>query len=57
MTLFKSLMLIMYTPGILSFFPKVPGSIAKLLPTCYLFAPVVEVSQNNAVFLSCDFNL
>jgi ABC-2 type transport system permease protein len=48
MTLFKSLMLIMYAPGILTLFPRVPGWIPQLFPTYYVFHPVVEVSQNNA---------
>ena len=57
MTLFKSLMLIVYAPGILSFFPKVPGWVAKLFPTYYLFTPVVEVSQNNAGIADIGFEL
>jgi len=44
----KSLILIIYGPGILSLFPKIPQWIAKLFPTYYIFNPVLEVTQNNA---------
>jgi len=44
----KSLMLIIYGPGILSLFPRIPQWIAKVFPTYYIFNPVLEVTQNNA---------
>ena len=44
----KSLILIIYGPGILNLFPSIPQWISKLFPTYYIFNPVLEVSQNNA---------
>ncbi|MFC2165647.1 ABC transporter permease [Acidobacteriota bacterium] len=44
----KSLILIIYGPGILSLFPRIPQWIAKVFPTYYIFNPVLEVTQNNA---------
>jgi ABC-2 type transport system permease protein len=48
MTVMKSLMLLVYAPGILTLFPKIPGWIPKLFPTYYIFHPVLEVTQNRA---------
>lgn len=42
----KSIVLIVYTPAVLSMFPKVPDWIAKVFPTYYLFTPIVEISLN-----------
>lgn len=50
MTVMKSLMLLVYAPGILSLFPKIPRWIPKLFPTYYIFHPVLEVTQNRAGF-------
>ncbi len=57
MNLGKSMMLFIYAPGILSLFPRVPGWIAKLFPTYYIFSPVIEVSQNNASIIDIGFEL
>jgi ABC-2 type transport system permease protein len=44
----KSLILVLYTPGILNLFPGAPDWIAKLFPTYYIFSPVLKITQNNA---------
>ncbi|MBT3273902.1 MAG: ABC transporter permease [Spirochaetales bacterium] len=48
MSLMKSSMLLLYAPGILNLFPKVPPWIGKIFPTYYMFYPVLEVSQHGA---------
>jgi ABC-2 type transport system permease protein len=53
----KSLILIIYGPGILSLFPRIPPWIAKLFPTYYIFNPVLQVSQNNAGLADISFDL
>ena len=57
MTVMKSLMMIVYAPGILSLFPKIPEWIPKVFPTYYIFYPVVEVSQNAAGIGQVGFEL
>lgn len=44
-TIFKSMGIFLYAPALLLMFPEVPGWIAKIFPTYYMIAPLVEISQ------------
>ena len=41
----KPLIMLIYAPGILLLFPKVPAWISKLFPTHYILNPVVTITQ------------
>lgn len=44
----KGLALVLYAPGIIYLFPQIPGWIARLFPTYYMFDPVVKIARNSA---------
>ncbi len=46
-TLTQSLMLLMYAPAILNFFPTIPAWIQKLFPTYYFFSPLLKLSDGS----------
>ena len=46
-TLTQSLMLLMYAPAILNFFPSIPDWIQKLFPTYYFFSPLLKLSDGS----------
>jgi len=57
MNVMKSIMLLLYAPGILALFPQVPAWVGKLFPTYYVYSPVLEVSQKGAGLADIGFEL
>jgi ABC-2 type transport system permease protein len=49
-TLIKPMALVLYAPAIIEMFPNLPQWLAQVFPTYYIFRPVLEVAQNNAVW-------
>lgn len=48
MGIVKVLGIVLYAPGILELFPRIPDWIGRLFPTYYMMNPLLEVSQNGA---------
>lgn len=42
---FKSIGVILYAPALIYLFPGIPQWIAKIFPTYYIIAPIIEISQ------------
>jgi len=47
-SMIESLGLLLYGPGLIYMFPKIPEWIGKLLPTYYILNPVMEVTRKGA---------
>ena len=50
MGMIKAMGLLLYAPGLLQLFPKVPEWIGRIFPTYYIMNPLLEISQNGARF-------
>lgn len=50
LTVMKSVMLLLYAPGILKLFPRVPDWIGRIFPTHYIFSPVIKVSMEGGTW-------
>lgn len=48
MGIIKAIGLLLYAPGLLQLFPRIPAWIGQLFPTYYIMNPLLEITQNGA---------
>ena len=57
MGIIKVLGLVLYAPGLLELFPRIPAWIGRVFPTYYVMNPLLEISQNAAHFTDIALDL
>lgn len=46
----KGLGFLLYAPALVYMFPEIPQWIGRIFPTCYMIAPIIEVSQRGVAW-------
>ena len=53
----KGLGIIIYGPGIIAFFPQIPGWIGKLFPTHYVMNPIMEITRKGGSWSTVNLDV
>jgi ABC-2 type transport system permease protein len=56
-TVIKMLGIILYGPGIVAVFPKIPQWIGKVFPTYYIINPIMEIARGGGSWSNVDMDI